>query len=87
MALLTEHTDVPPNKYVYTIPEVAEQCFFCGKPAKASESLHHASTLDLDAHVRQCALQLQGQNLLAKLSAGDLIAKALAELIAYIENA
>ena len=43
-----------------------EQCFFCGKPAKASESLHHASTFGLDARVRQC--------LLAKLSVGDLIA-------------
>ena len=71
-----ENCDVPPNKYTRqrSIPDVAEQCFFCGKPAKASESLHHASTLDLDAHVRQCALQLQDQDLLAKLSAGDLIA-------------
>ena len=51
-----------------------EQCFFCGKPAKASESLHHASTFGLDARVRQCALQLQDQSLLAKLSVGDLIA-------------
>ena len=51
-----------------------EQCFFCGKPAKASESLHHASTFGLDARVRECALQLQDQNLLAKLSTGDLIA-------------
>ena len=41
---------------------------------KVSESLHHASTFGLDARVRQCALQLQDQNLLAKLSAGDLIA-------------
>ena len=51
-----------------------EQCFFCRKPAKASESLHHASTFGLDARVRQCALQLQDQSLLAKLSVGDLIA-------------
>ena len=51
-----------------------EQCFFCGKPAKASESLHHALTFGLDARVRQCALQLQDQCLLAKLSVGDLIA-------------
>ncbi len=51
-----------------------EQCFFCGKPAKASESLHHASTFGLDGRVRQCALQLQDQSLLAKLSVGDLIA-------------
>jgi len=44
------------------------------KPAKASESLHHASTFGLDARVRECALQLQDQTLLAKLSTGDLIA-------------
>ena len=36
--------------------------------------MHHASTFGLDARVRQCALQLQDQSLLAKLSAGDLIA-------------
>ena len=36
--------------------------------------MHHVSTFGLDARVRQCALQLQDQSLLAKLSAGDLIA-------------
>lgn len=51
-----------------------EQCFFCGKPANASESLRHAATFGLDDHVRECAIQLQDQNLLAKLSTGDLIA-------------
>ena len=49
--------------------------FFCEKPAKASEQLHHASTFGLDARVRECALELQDQGLLAKLSAGDLIAQ------------
>ena len=38
------------------------------------QSLHHASTFGLDARVRQCALQLQDQSLLAKLSTSDLIA-------------
>lgn len=72
-----ESTDVP-NKYIRRSSvqnsDETEQCFFCGKPAKASESLHRASTFDLDARVRQCALQIQDQNLLAKLSTGDLIA-------------
>ena len=36
--------------------------------------MHHASTFGLDARVRQCALQLQDQSLLAKLSVRDLIA-------------
>ncbi len=52
----------------------AEQCFFSGKPASGSETMRHAATFGLDAHVRKCALQLQDQSLLAKLSAGDLIA-------------
>src|ERR1700733_15331636 len=51
-----------------------KQCFFCGKQATIAESLHCASTFGLDARVRDCALQLQDQHLLAKLSAGDLIA-------------
>ena len=51
-----------------------EQCFFCGKPAIASEPLRHASTFGLDTCVRQCALQLQDQGLWAKLSEGYLIA-------------
>ena len=52
-----------------------EQCFFCGEPAKDTQSFHHASTFGLDARVRECALQLQDQNLLAKLCTGDLIAQ------------
>lgn len=51
-----------------------DRCFFCEEPAKAGESLHLASTFGLDAHVRKCALQLQDQSLLAKLSTGDIIA-------------
>ncbi len=73
-----EHEDASSNKYTRRSSAQSsadmEQCLFCGKPAKASESLHHASTFGLDARVRQCALQLQDQSLLAKLSVGDLIA-------------
>ncbi|XP_014664507.1 PREDICTED: uncharacterized protein LOC106806883 [Priapulus caudatus] len=49
-------------------------CFFCGKPA-AEDALRNASTFELDIRVRQCALKLQDKPLLAKLSAGDLIAQ------------
>ena len=38
-------------------------------------ALRHASTFQLDIHVRQCALKLQDKPLLAILSAGDLIAQ------------
>ncbi len=72
-----ENADVP-QKYTRRSPgkrsNEAEQCFFCGKPTSGSETLCHAATFGLDAHVRKCALQLQDQSLLAKLSAGDLIA-------------
>ena len=52
-----------------------EQCFFCGEPAKDTESFHHASTFGLDRPCqRMCSLLLQDQKLLAKLSTGDLIA-------------
>lgn len=52
-----------------------ETCFFCGKPAPDGGSLCTASTFGVDVHVRQCALKLQDKRLLAKLSAGDLIAQ------------
>ena len=44
------------------------------KPA-GEDSLRAASTFDLDKHVRKSALKLQDKPLLAKLSAGDLIAQ------------
>ena len=50
-----------------------EMCFFCDKPA-VGDGLCNASTFELDIRVRQCALKLQDKPLLAKLSAGDLIA-------------
>jgi len=43
-----------------------------GKPA--TWSLREAVTLHLDSHIRKCALELQDQCLLAKLSGGDMIA-------------
>ena len=36
--------------------------------------LHNVCTFELDARVRKCAFALQDQKLLAKLSAGDLVA-------------
>ena len=53
----------------------SEACFFCGKPAPAGGTLRRASTFGIDVHVRQCAMKLQDKQLLAKLSAGDLIAQ------------
>ncbi|KAG0714703.1 hypothetical protein GWK47_001512 [Chionoecetes opilio] len=54
----------------------AETCFFCGKTAPDGESLtRKASTFGLDINVRKAAMKLQDKSLLAKLSAGDLIAQ------------
>lgn len=47
-------------------------CLFCDEPATYSKPLHNAATLDLDTRVRQCAVNLQDQRLLARLSGGDL---------------
>ncbi len=52
-----------------------ETCFFCDKQAHAGKSLSKASTFGIDVNVRQCALKLEDKRLLAKLSAGDLIAQ------------
>lgn len=48
---------------------LSEACFFCGKPAPAQGTLRK---FGIDVRVRQCAIQLQDKQLLAKLSAGDL---------------
>ena len=52
-----------------------QTCFFCERPASGKEPLHNASTFTLDKSVRDCAHKLQDTHLLAKLSAGDLIAQ------------
>ena len=52
-------------------------CFFCGQDS-SKEQLHEASTIgddSVDDHVRKCAAQLGDKQLLAKLSAGDLVAQ------------
>lgn len=53
--------------------EQPTDCFFCGG-VEAGE-LRKASTMGLDARVRECALSLQDQALLGKLSAGDMVAQ------------
>ncbi|XP_072178978.1 uncharacterized protein [Diadema setosum] len=48
-------------------------CFFCSKPA-GNAGLHHAATTEIDKNVRKCAIELGDAELLAKLSAGDMVA-------------
>ena len=49
-------------------------CFFC-ETSSTSEPLHEVSTFQVDSRVRKCALVLQDERLLAKLSAGDMVAQ------------
>jgi hypothetical protein len=51
-----------------------EECFICEKQASRSE-LREAMTMQLNTIHHQCAHNLQDQNLLAKLSAGDVVAQ------------
>lgn len=48
-------------------------CLFCNKPGM-SKPLRNASTRDLDTKVKQCAINLKDQHLLAKLSRGVFVA-------------
>lgn len=57
------------------VPPPVHRCFFCDSDTDAGESLHKPSTLELDARVRKCALELQDKPLLAKLSSGDRVAQ------------
>ena len=50
------------------------QCFFCNEPEKKGQSLTKAATIAIDNNVRQCAINLQDQLLLSKLSEGDMVA-------------
>lgn len=48
-------------------------CFFC-EEHDSPTNLHSASTLEVDKKIRDCAVLLNDSKLIAKLSAGDLIA-------------
>ena len=53
-------------------------CFLCGEEGNSKDlTLRNASTFQLDEKVRKCAILLQDEKLLAKLSAGDIIAQVL----------
>ncbi|KAG0720472.1 hypothetical protein GWK47_048454 [Chionoecetes opilio] len=58
----------------HRLPQSTEPiCFFCNKPAGTAD-LHEAATKEIDKNVRRCATELGITELLAKLSAGDMIA-------------
>ena len=55
-------------------PTPIENCFFCEEAGTKVNPLHSASAFGLDSRVRDCAVIEQDEALLAKLSAGDLVA-------------
>ncbi|KAG0717679.1 hypothetical protein GWK47_053917 [Chionoecetes opilio] len=58
----------------HRLPQSTEPiCFFCNKPAGTAD-LHEAAAKEIDKNVRRCATELGDTKLLAKLSAGDMIA-------------
>eukprot|EP00058_Branchiostoma_floridae_P011619 XP_002597107.1 hypothetical protein BRAFLDRAFT_76362 [Branchiostoma floridae] len=81
----TEEEDSP-SKRVFTRSSLTDEngvcvqpdsksciCFLCDKGG-TNETLHEVSTFQLDYRVRKCAQDIQDDDLLAKLSGGDLIA-------------
>ena len=59
-----------------TAPSISgESCFFCGQPSSSVKPQRLVATFGLNEKVHQCALKLQDNELLAKLSEGDLTAK------------
>ena len=56
-----------------TAGEIESKCFFCNDVG-GTAGLHQASTLEIDQSVRECAIKLKDNELLAKLSVGDVVA-------------
>ena len=61
-------------KSSFLMADKTDICFFC-ETMSSSELLHEVSTFYLDSRVQKCALVRQDERLLAKVSAGDMIAQ------------
>jgi len=49
-------------------------CFFCDQPETKEQPLHDAMMPKVTARVKRCAIKLQDEKLIGKLSSGDLVA-------------
>lgn len=58
-----------------TNPPKESNCFFCGEVGTEATPLHEAMTPRITHRVRQCALKIQDQKLIAQLSHSDLVAQ------------
>ena len=56
-------------------PPTENNCLFCDEVGTESTPLHEAMTPRITNRVRQCALKLQDQTLIAQLSHSDLVAQ------------
>ena len=69
-------TDNVPGKRARTHSSEATtsdtSCFFCGK--SGTETLHEVATFQVDTRVRKCAAQVGDNELMARLSMGDMVA-------------
>jgi hypothetical protein len=57
------------------IPAHGDKCFFCDEVETEQTPLHDAMMPKLTYRVKQCAIKLQDQELIAKLCPGDLVAQ------------
>ena len=77
-SLLTDNDELPSKRFTRLNNDEGrsskDSCFFCEKPGSEKNRLHEVSTFQVDSRVRTCALKLQDEHLIAKLSAGDLVA-------------
>jgi len=73
--LITSEADSPIKARRTSIKDtgIKEHCFFCDE-ADTSSNLHKAETFQVDKKVRDCAVLLNDGQLIAKLSAGDMVA-------------
>ena len=96
-SLPTENDELPTKRYTRLNNDEGcsskDTCFFCEKPGSEKNRLHEVSTLQVDSCVCTCALKLEDEHLIAKLSACDLVAleakyhgKCLASLYNEIQS-
>jgi len=51
------------------------KCFYCDEPESKDHILHDAMMPKVTERVKRCAIELQDQKLIAKLSSGDLVSQ------------
>ncbi len=72
---ISESNDIPEKKFTRMSSGIqntkSEICTLCEEPEIPIDSLRKASSFGLDEHIRQVAMDVQDQKLIAKLSEGE----------------